>query len=49
MDDATREAHDKENTMRVFADMESIIGNYGFQFKETVMSGDPMKGGTEKG
>ncbi len=31
--------------------MESIIGNGGFQFKETIMSGDMLDegGGTEKG
>ncbi len=28
--------------MRVSADMESIIGNGGFQFKETVISGNPL-------
>ncbi len=44
MDDATAGsgANDKENTMWVSADMESIIGNGGFWFKETVMSDDPL-------
>jgi hypothetical protein len=40
VDDTTGGASDKENVMHVSTDMENIIGNGGFQFKETVMSGD---------
>jgi hypothetical protein len=42
VDDTTGGVHDKENAIRVPADMNSIIENGGFQSKETVMSGDPL-------
>jgi hypothetical protein len=42
VDDTSGGVHDKENAIRVPADMNSIIENGGFQSKETVMSGDPL-------
>jgi hypothetical protein len=41
-DDATGGSMTERNVMRVSADMDNILGNGGFQFKETVMSGDPL-------
>jgi hypothetical protein len=35
-------AHDKENSVRISQDMERIIENGGFCFKQTVMTGDPL-------
>jgi hypothetical protein len=42
VNDATGGAHDKENAMRVSADMKRIIGHGKFKFKETIVSGDPL-------
>jgi hypothetical protein len=42
MDDATGGASSMEAAKQVSQDMEDILGNGGFRFKETVMSGDPL-------
>jgi hypothetical protein len=42
MDDATGGTHSKETAAVVSQDMEDIISNRGFYFKETVMIGDPL-------
>ncbi len=42
MDDATGGAHEKKAAMKVSQDMEDIIENGVFRFKETVMTGDPI-------
>jgi hypothetical protein len=44
VDDAAGGANYKKNAMQVSADMENMISNGGFQFKETVMSGYPLDG-----
>ncbi len=40
MDDATGGAHDKKRAMRISQDMEAIVENCSFCFKETVTTGD---------
>jgi hypothetical protein len=47
MDDATGGANSAEAARRVSQDMEDILENGGFRFKETVMSGDPLGEGGE--
>jgi hypothetical protein len=47
MDDATGGASSAEVARQVSQDMEDILENGGFRFKETVMSGDPLKEGGE--
>jgi hypothetical protein len=42
VDDATGGASSMEAAKEVSQDMEDILGNGGFRFKETVMSGDPL-------
>jgi hypothetical protein len=42
VDDATGGASSIEAAKEVSQDMEDILGNGGFRFKETVMSGDPL-------
>jgi hypothetical protein len=42
VDDATGEESSMEAAKQVSQDMEDILGNGGFRFKETVMSGDPL-------
>jgi hypothetical protein len=42
VDDATRGASSVEVAKQVSQDMEDILENRGFRFKETVMSGDPL-------
>ncbi len=45
VDDATGGASSAEKAKRVSQDMEDILENGGFRFKETVMSGDPLEKG----
>ncbi len=47
VDDATGGANSTEAARRVSQDMEDILENGGFRFKETVMSGDPLGEGGE--
>jgi hypothetical protein len=47
VDDATGGASSTEAARRVSQDMEDILENGGFHFKETVMSGDPLGEGGE--
>jgi hypothetical protein len=47
VDDATGGANSAEASRRVSQDMEDILENGGFRFKETVMSGDPLGDGGE--
>ncbi len=47
MDDATRGANSLEAARQVSHDMEDILENGGFRFKETVMSRDPLGEGGE--
>ncbi len=42
MDDATGGAGSVEAARQVSQDMEDILENGGFRFKETVMSADPL-------
>jgi hypothetical protein len=42
MDDATGGAEDTATARQVTQDMEDILENGGFRFKETVMTGDPL-------
>jgi hypothetical protein len=42
VDDATGGADKKEEARRVSLDMEDILKNGGFRFKETIMTGDPL-------
>jgi hypothetical protein len=42
VDDATAGASSMEAAKQVSQDMEDILENGGFRFKETVMSGDPL-------
>ncbi len=42
VDDATRGAEDTEVAKQISQDMEDILENRGFRFKETVMTGDPL-------
>ncbi len=42
MDDATGGAHEKEAATKISQDMEDIIENGVFRFKETVMTGDSI-------
>ncbi len=43
MDDTTGGAEDAATARQVSQDMEDILENGGFRFKETVMSGDPLE------
>jgi hypothetical protein len=47
VDDATGGAGSLEEARRVSQDMEDILENGGFRFKETVMAGDPLEEGGE--
>jgi hypothetical protein len=47
VDDATGGASSTEAARRLSQDMEDILENGGFRFKETVMSGDPLGEGEE--
>jgi hypothetical protein len=47
VDDATGGACSMEEAKKVSQDMEDILENGGFRFKETVMAGDPLKDGGE--
>jgi hypothetical protein len=47
VDDATGGASSSEKARQVSQDMEDILKNGGFRFKETVMSGDPLEKGGE--
>jgi hypothetical protein len=47
VDDATGGASSAEKARQVSQDMEDILENGGFRFKETVMSGDPLEKGGE--
>ncbi len=47
MDDATGGASSPEKARQMSQDMEDILENGGFRFKETVMSGDPLEKGGE--
>ncbi len=47
VDDATGGASSVEAARQVSQDMEDILENGGFRFKETVMSGDPLGEGGE--
>ncbi len=44
VDDATGGASSMEEAKKVSQDMEDILENGGFRFKETVMAGDPLEG-----
>jgi hypothetical protein len=39
VDNVTGGVNDKENAMQVSKDIKSVVGNGGFRFKKTVMSG----------
>jgi hypothetical protein len=47
VDDATRGTSTLAAARQVLQDMEDILENGGFRFKETVMSGDPLGKGEE--
>jgi hypothetical protein len=47
VDDATGGACSMEEAKKVSQDTEDILENGGFQFKETVMAGDPLEDGGE--
>jgi hypothetical protein len=47
VDDATGGASSTEAAKQVSQDMEDILENEGFRFKETVMSGYPLEEGGE--
>ncbi len=47
LDDATGGASSMEEARKVSQDMEDILENGGFRFKETVMAGDPLEEGGE--
>jgi hypothetical protein len=47
VDDATGGASSMEEAKMVSQDMEDILENGGFRFKETVMAGDPLEEGGE--
>jgi hypothetical protein len=47
VDDATGGASSMEEAKKVSQDMEDILENGGFRFKETVMAGDPLEQGGE--
>ncbi len=47
MEDATGGASSVEEAKKVSQDMEDILENRGFRFKETVMAGDPLEEGGE--
>jgi hypothetical protein len=47
VDDATGGASSMEEAKKVSQDMEDILENGGFRFKETVMAGDPLEEGGE--
>ncbi len=47
VDDATGGASSTEEARQVSQDMEDILENGGFRFKETVMSGDQLEKGGE--
>jgi hypothetical protein len=42
VDDATGGAHRKKAILRIFIDIEDIMENAGFSFKETVITGDSL-------
>ncbi len=45
VDDATGGGSSMEEDKKVSQDMEDILENGGFRFKETVMAGDPLEEG----